>query len=94
MRVERWNLLALNIKNEETHRLARELAQLKGETLTVAVTIALKERLERQQSAPKRTNRLEALLEFSKQSAPLFTDGRTGNEMINDLYDDETGLPK
>jgi antitoxin VapB len=92
--VERWNLVALNIKNEETQRLARELAQRKGETLTMAVTIALKERLERQKEPLMRKSRMEALMRFSEQCAPLFKDGRSGNEMINDLYDNETGLPK
>jgi antitoxin VapB len=37
----------LNIKSEETHRLARELADLTGESLTTAVTEAVRERLER-----------------------------------------------
>jgi len=37
----------LNIKNEETHRLAQELARLTGESMTAAVTEALRERLER-----------------------------------------------
>ncbi len=37
--------MALNIKNPETHRLARELAERTGESLTKAVTIALRERL-------------------------------------------------
>jgi hypothetical protein len=37
---------------------------------------------------------MEALREFAELCAPLFNDGRTGNEMINDLYDEETGLPK
>jgi len=39
--------MSLNIKNEQTHRLARELAKLTGENVTAAVTIALQERLER-----------------------------------------------
>lgn len=39
--------MSLNIKREETHRLARELAKLTGETLTVAVTVAVQERLDR-----------------------------------------------
>jgi len=86
--------MSLNIKNEETHRLARELAQRTGETVTLAVTIALRERLERQKTPLKRKNRLEALTRFSEQCAPLFKDGRSGNELINDLYDEETGLPK
>ena len=40
--------MGLNIKNEETCRLARELAQLTGETKTGAITVALRERLERE----------------------------------------------
>jgi len=39
--------MSLNIKNEEAHRLARELAALTGESMTVAVTEALRERIER-----------------------------------------------
>jgi antitoxin VapB len=86
--------MSLNIKNEETHRLAREVAQRNGETITMAVTIALRERLERQAELPKQKSRSEVLKEFSALCAPLFKDGRSGNEMINDLYDEETGLPK
>jgi len=37
--------MSLNIKNEEAHRLARELANRNGETVTMAVIIALRERL-------------------------------------------------
>ena len=40
--------MSLNIKNEETCRLARELARLTGETMTGAVTVALRDRLERE----------------------------------------------
>jgi antitoxin VapB len=39
--------MGLNIKNEETHRLARELAMLTGESMTAAVTEAARERLDR-----------------------------------------------
>jgi antitoxin VapB len=38
--------MALNIKNPETHRLAQELADSTGGTLTDAVTEALRERLD------------------------------------------------
>jgi antitoxin VapB len=86
--------MALSIKNEETVRLARKVAQRNGETMTTAVTIALKERLERLGQPPKRKSRLEALMEFSELCAPLFKDGPSGNELINDLYDEETGLPR
>jgi antitoxin VapB len=37
--------MALNIKNPETDQLAHELAQETGETITEAVTAALKHRL-------------------------------------------------
>ena len=40
--------MSLNIKNDETCRLAGELAQLTGETMTGAITVALRERLERE----------------------------------------------
>jgi hypothetical protein len=39
--------MGLNIKNEETQRLVRELAMLTGENMTTAVTQAVRERLER-----------------------------------------------
>ncbi len=39
--------MAVNIKSVEADRLARELARLAGESLTVAVTTAIAERLER-----------------------------------------------
>lgn len=40
--------MALNIKNPEADRLARELAALTGETITEAVVRSLDERLRRQ----------------------------------------------
>lgn len=39
----------LNIKSEDAYRLASRLAELTGESLTTAVTEALRERLEREQ---------------------------------------------
>jgi antitoxin VapB len=39
--------MGLNIKNEETHRLARKLASMTGESMTAAVTEAVRERLDR-----------------------------------------------
>lgn len=39
--------MSLNIKNEETHRLVRELAALTGESMVQAITEAVRERLER-----------------------------------------------
>jgi len=39
--------MGLNIKSDEAHRLAEELARLTGESMTATVTEALRERLER-----------------------------------------------
>jgi antitoxin VapB len=39
--------MSLNIKNEKTHRLVRELARVTGESMTAAVDGAAQERLER-----------------------------------------------
>ncbi len=39
--------MALSIRTEEADRLARELSSLTGETMTEAVTKAMRERLER-----------------------------------------------
>jgi len=87
---------SLNIKNAETTRLVQELAALKGVSLVVAVTEAVREDLARERDAAnvKKKSRYELLMEFAEECAPLFTDGRTANELINELYDDETGLPK
>ncbi len=43
--------MALNIKDPEADRLARDLAKTTGESLTTAVTVALRERLERVRGA-------------------------------------------
>jgi antitoxin VapB len=54
--------MALSIKTEEADRLARNLARLTGETMTQAVTVALRERLEREQARRKKDEDLPARL--------------------------------
>jgi len=85
--------MSLNIKNPEAHRLARELARRNGETVTLAVTVALKERLERQEQAEKREGRLEWLLKLSERTAPLLKDLPPSDQIGDLLFDKETGLP-
>jgi antitoxin VapB len=84
--------MSLNIKNEETHRLARELARLTGESVTMAVTVSLKERLERKKPNPK-AGLADWLDELSKRTAPLLKDLPPSNKIGDLLYDKETGLP-
>jgi antitoxin VapB len=58
--------MALSIKTEEADRLARDLARLTGETMTQAVTTALRERLERERAARSaRGDLAERLLAFA-----------------------------
>lgn len=82
--------MALNIKNEEAHRLARELATETKTSLTEAVVIALQERLAVVRRAQKRTVRDEVnrIQEFVASLPDL--DGRSADEIIG--YD-ESGLP-
>ena len=85
--------MALNIKDEETYRLTSKLAKLTGESLTLAVKISVKERLERHEKAEKREGRLEWLLKLSERTAPLLKDLPPSDKIGDLLFDKETGLP-
>lgn len=87
------NGMGMNIKNPETERLAKEVARLNGETITMAVTVALKERLERQMAEKKKEGLVEWLDELSKRTAPLLQDLPSSDKIGDLLYDKETGLP-
>ena len=85
--------MSLNIKKEETCRLAAELADLTGETKTEAITVALRERLgrtRRQQSAEERLREIRAIAD---RCASLMGPGPSAVEHGDLLYD-EHGLPK
>ena len=86
--------MSLNIKDEEVHQWARKLANLTGESMTTAVKISVKERLERQEKAATRESRMEWLNRITKETAAIMNDGRISKEIMDELYDDETGLPK
>jgi hypothetical protein len=96
--VERWNSMALNIKDEKTSRMVRELAALKGISLVVAVSEAVQEKLEKEKAERERSKGKKGLaarlMEISRETAPLMKDGRTTKELFDELYDDQTGLPK
>jgi antitoxin VapB len=83
-------VMHLNIKNDEAHKLAAELAKLTGESLTSAVTQALRERLAREQRR-RRTDSIAArLMKIGSQFATLPETGRSPDEILG--YDDH-GLP-
>ena len=83
----------MNIKNKETHRLARELAELTGETMTGAITVALRERLEREKHERSIEERRRALREIRERMAKLpMRPGPSAADHGDVLYD-ERGLP-
>ena len=83
---------SLNIKNEETVRLVRELSRRTGKSMTVAVTLAVKAQLEKERPNPK-AGLAKWLDELTKETVALMNDGRTSKELLDELYDPETGLP-
>ena len=85
--------MSLNIKNEETCRLARELARLTGETMTGAITVALEERLQRERHERSVEARLEKMRAIADRCAKLLRPGPSAVDHGDLLYD-ERGLPK
>ena len=81
--------MSLNINNDETSRLAGELAQLTGETLTDAVTAALKERLERERRQRDVKARAEKLHAIGQRCAKLLRDGPSATDHGDFLFDRE-----
>ncbi len=85
--------MGLNIKNDETCRLAGQLARLTGETKTGAITVALRERLERERRRRSAETRARELRAIAERCAKLMGPGPSAVEHGEMLYD-ERGLPK
>ena len=84
--------MALSIKNDEADRLARELAESTGESLTEAVINALRERLERITGRRSRPPVRDEIARMQARIASLpILDDRSDSEILG--YD-ETGLPR
>ena len=82
--------MALSLKDPETDRLAREVARITGETLTVAIRTALEERLRRERSRQGSVGLAEQLMAIGRACAALPDhDMRTDDEIVG--YD-ETGM--
>jgi len=83
--------MALNIKDPTTDRLVRELAATTGESITTAVTVAVRERLERIRGIAPAEVRKQAILRIAREFAAMpVLDDRTDEEILG--YD-EDGLP-
>jgi antitoxin VapB len=84
--------MEMNIKSAEAHRLARELAALTGESLSGAVTEAVRERLERVRRE-QATDLAEDLRAIGRDAAPRFKEPWRSVDHGELLYD-ERGLPR
>jgi antitoxin VapB len=84
--------LPLNIKDADTHALARELAAATGETITKAVRVAIRERLEKVRTRRAARRRLaDRLDEIAKHCSALpVLRARPIDEILG--YD-ERGMP-
>jgi antitoxin VapB len=84
--------MGFNIKNQEAHRLAKKLAGLTGESMTTAVTEAIRERLDRVGHA-KGGSLADRLLAIGNRTAKhLRGSARTVDH--GDLLYDRRGLPR
>lgn len=82
--------MALNIKNPEADRLAHEISEITGESLTTIVVDALRarrEELDRRRSAEKKA---EEILEIGRRAAAHLPKDFDADAF---LYD-ERGLPR
>jgi antitoxin VapB len=88
----RGGKVALNIKSDEAHKLARQLAKLTGESLTDTVITAIRERLSRVRlgSKPELADRLT---EIGKDCAAQIKEPYRSIDHGELLYN-EKGLPR
>lgn len=83
--------MGLNIKDEETDRLAREVARLAGETITEAVRRSLADRVEALRAMRRDASLVDDIMAIGKRCAALpVRDRRSADEILG--YDDD-GVP-
>jgi antitoxin VapB len=83
--------MSLNIKSREAHEMAAELARLTGESMTKAVTKAIRERLEREKGKRDEDQLFAELMEIAEQCAAY---PRRDNRSLEEFLYDERGLPR
>ena len=83
--------MGMNIKSDDMHCRAKELARITGESIAEAVDRAVTERLERLRRQRNRKELAAKLLKLGERCSRLpVIDERSAEEM---LYD-ESGLPR
>lgn len=84
--------MAINIKNDKTHKLAQKLAKLTGESMTAAITEAVRERLERLQ-CDNGNDLADRLVKIGQDCAAHLKEPFRSADHGELLYD-EKGLPR
>ena len=84
--------MALNLKNKKTEELVQELSRLTGESLTAAVTEAVRERLERVR-AEQGSGLSDRLTKIGRDCAAHLEEPFRSADHDHLLYD-EKGLPR
>ena len=87
--------MGLNIKNPETEELARQLADATGENLTRAITVAVRERLDRvrHRGTTAAADRTALLQKIAGDAAGRWVEPYRSSDHGDLLYD-ESGLPR
>ena len=85
--------MGLNIKNDEAHEMAAELAQLRGTSRAQAVTDALRNELERAKRRTARAGLSGELLAIGRRCAAHMRGPISSSDHAAMLYD-EQGLPR
>ena len=83
--------MSLNIKSREAHQLAAELARLTGESMTKAVTEAIRDRLEREKRKRDEDKLFAELMEIAEQCAAY---PRRDDRSLEEFLYDERGWPR
>ncbi len=85
--------MALNIKDEQTDRLAPELATKTGLKSTEVIKRALRSRLEHERAQRRRSALTQRLLDIGRRCANHLPEAPRSEDHADLLYD-ELGLPK
>jgi hypothetical protein len=86
--------MGISIKSPKAETRIRELATLRGVSLVTAVTEAVEREIEREKQSQRRKKLMaDWLMEISRDTGPRMNNGKTSKEMMDELYDPETGLP-
>jgi antitoxin VapB len=85
--------MSLNIKNEETHKLVRQLAELTGQSQTSAVEDAVRRRLAELTREQEVERRYRVLGEIADRASAAASAEWLSTDWDEVLYD-ENGLPR